>query len=374
MEGAVGVSSLFQPITIDGVEIRNRFLRSATWDRTGTDDGEVTDASVRIIEGLARGGVGLIVTGYAYVSEQGKAAVRQLGISHDRHVQGLSRLAKAAHDHGAKIAVQIAHGGANLGLLGRTGRVALAPSWIEGHPQAHREATSEEVYQIVHDFAAAAARGREAGFDAVQLHGAHGYLLSQFLSPRTNRRTDEWGGSPERRRRFAVEVVRCVRCAVGEGFPVWMKMGVRDYSDDGLVLAEGLEALRTLVAEGLSAVEISSGFGARSARTARPGDEEDPYFRAESAAAKHAVGIPVMLVGGIRSLGMAEDILGSGHADMISLCRPLIREPDLIARWQRGDTAPSKCISCNKCLAAGAKGEPLRCEEEHLLREEAAAR
>jgi 2,4-dienoyl-CoA reductase-like NADH-dependent reductase (Old Yellow Enzyme family) len=366
------MSCLFQSITIDGVEIRNRFLRSATWDRTGTDDGAVTDASVRIIEDLARGGVGLIVTGYAYVSEQGKAAVRQLGISHDRHVKGLSRLARAAHDHGARIAVQIAHGGANLGLLGRTGRVALAPSWIEGHPLSHRGATSDEIHQIVRDFAAGAARGREAGFDGVQLHGAHGYLLSQFLSPRTNHRTDEWGGSPERRRRFLVEVVRSVRRAVGQGYPVWMKMGLRDYTDDGLEVAEGLEALKALIAEGLSAVEVSSGFGARSARTARPGDEEDPYFRAESAAAKGAVDVPVMLVGGIRSLGMAEDILNSGHADMISMCRPLIREPDLIARWQGGDTAPSKCISCNKCLAAGVKGEPLRCEEERLLREEAA--
>jgi len=368
------MSCLFHAIAIDGVEIRNRFLRSATWDRTGTDDGQVTDESVRIIEDLARGGVGLIVTGYAYVSDAGKAAVRQLGIAHDRHVAGLSRLAKAAHDHGAKIAVQIAHGGANLGLLGRTGRLALAPSRIEGHPQSHREATSDEVRQIVRDFAAAAARGREAGFDAVQLHGAHGYLLSQFLSPRTNRRTDEWGGSPERRRSFLVEVVRSVRRAVGEGYPVWMKMGLRDYTNDGLQVGEGLQALRALIAEGLSAVEISSGFGARSARTARPGDEEDPYFRAESAAAKGAVDIPVMLVGGIRSLGMAEDILNSGHADMISMCRPLIREPDLIARWQRGDTTPSKCISCNKCLAAGVKGEPLRCEEERLLHEEAAAR
>jgi len=368
------MSCLFQSITIDGVEVRNRFLRSATWDRTGTDDGAVTDASMGIIEDLARGGVGLIVTGYAFVSEQGKAAVRQLGISHDRHVKGLSRLARAAHDHGARIAVQIAHGGVNLGLLGRAGRVALAPSRIEGHPQSHREATSDEIRRTVRDFAAAAARGREAGFDAIQLHGAHGYLLSQFLSPRTNYRTDEWGGSPERRRRFLVEVVRAVRRAVGEGYPVWMKMGLRDYSDEGLELDEGLEALKALIAEGLSAVEVSSGFGARSARTARPGDEEDPYFRAESAAAKGAVDVPVMLVGGIRSLGMAEDILNSGHADMISMCRPLIREPDLIARWQGGDTAPSKCISCNKCLAAGVKGEPLRCEEERLLREEAAAR
>lgn len=366
------MSRLFDPITVDGVEIRNRFVRSATWDRTATDDGEVTDASVRIIEKLARGGVGLIVTGYAYVSDHGKAAVRQFGISQDRHVDGLRRLAKAAHDHGARIAVQIAHGGLNLGLLGRTDRVALAPSKIDTHPLAHREMTSAQVEGLVQDFGAAAARAEDAGFDAVQLHGAHGYLMSQFLSPQTNRRTDEWGGSPERRRRFHIEVVRSARRAVRNDYPVWIKLGAQDYAEGGLQLSEGLDSLKALIAEGVSAAEISSGVGTRASRVARPEDEERAYFRDESAAAKRAVDVPIMLVGGIRSLSMAEDILRSGDADMISMCRPLIREPALIARWERGDTAPAKCISCAKCLAAGVRGEPLQCEEERRLREEAA--
>ena len=350
-------STPFAPIAIAGINIRNRFMRSATWDATATDDGEVTDASVRMIENLGRGGVGLIVTGYAYVSDHGKAAGRQLGISHDRHVEGLRRLAKAAHEQGAKIAVQIAHGGINLGLLGGTDRIALAPSKIE---------------EIVRDFGAAAARAKEAGFDAVQLHGAHGYLMSQFLSPLTNRRSDEWGGSPERRRRFHVEVMRSVRRSVDSDYPVWMKMGLQDRRRGGLRLAEGIETLKVLTAEGLSAVEISTGFGARSAKVQRPEDEERPYFREDSAAAKRAVDIPVMLVGGIRSLSMAQDILRRGDADMISMSRPLIREPDLIARWQRGDTAPAKCISCNKCFGFGVRGEQLECGEERRLREEAA--
>jgi 2,4-dienoyl-CoA reductase-like NADH-dependent reductase (Old Yellow Enzyme family) len=361
----------FDPIAVAGISIRNRFMRSATWDATATDDGEVTDASVRMIEDLARNGVGLIVTGYSYVSDHGKAAVRQLGISHDRHIEGMRRLAKAAHEHGAKIAVQIAHGGMNLGLLVHTDRIALAPSRIEEHPLSHRAMTPAEIEGIVRDFGAAAARAREAGFDAVQLHGAHGYLMSQFLSPLTNRRSDEWGGSPQRRRRFHIEVMRSVRRAVGSDYPVWMKLGPRDRRRGGLRLTEGLETLKVLTAEGLSAVEISAGFGAGSARAQRLGDEESPYFREDSAAAKRAVDIPVMLVGGIRSLSMAEDILRRGDADMISMSRPLIREPDLIARWQRGDTAPAKCISCNKCFGFGVHGEPLECGEEHRLREEA---
>jgi 2,4-dienoyl-CoA reductase-like NADH-dependent reductase (Old Yellow Enzyme family) len=361
------MTSVFDTITISGIRIRNRFMRSATWDRTADDEGEVTDVSVTMIGNLARGGVGLIVPGYAYVSEHGKAAMRQYGISSDRHVVGLRRLVAAAHDHGAKIAAQIAHAGINLRLLGPAGRIALAPSKMEPYPSPHREMTPAEIEEVVRDFGTAAARAKEAGFDAVQLHGAHGYLMSQFLSPQTNRRTDEWGGSPEARRRFHLEVIRSVRRAVGERYPIWMKLGLQDYVDGGLPLTEGLQALTALAAEGLSAVEISSGLGTRAVQVDGPGDKERAYFRGESAEAKRAVDIPVMLVGGIRSLSLAGNILESGDADMISMARPLIREPDLIARWQRGDTAPAKCISCAKCLAAGLQGGPLACEEERRL-------
>jgi len=365
---AQGFSTL-EPTTIDGVRIRNRFARSATWDSSATDDGEVTDASVEIIERLARGGMGLIITGYAYVSEHGKAARRQLGISEDRHVEGLRRLAKAAHDHGACIAKQIAHGGINLLLLGNKDRVALAPSELPKARGKHRAMTAEEVDQIADDFASAAVRAREAGFDAVQLHGAHGYLITQFLSPLANLRTDEWGGSPEARRRLPVEVVRRVRRAVGDDFPVWIKLGARDYAEQGMTLSEGMEALTAMVAAGLSAVEISAGIGARSTRVHDPEDEERPYFRAESSEAKRAVDIPVMLVGGIRTLETAEEIVSSGDADMISMCRPLIREPDLIGRWGRGDLTPATCIRCNKCFRFGPRGEPLQCAQELELRE-----
>ncbi len=359
----------FSPITIAGMEIRNRFMRSATWDSSATDDGEVTDISVRIIEGLARGGVGLIVTGYAYVSEEGKAAIRQYGISDDRHVEGLRRLVKAAHDHGAKIAAQIAHGGINTRMLLRRDGQALGPSHIEGHPWEHRAMTPEEVEATVHSFAAAAVRAKRAGFDAVQLHGAHGYLMTQFLSPLTNHRTDEWGGSPQKRQRFHLAVLRAVRQAVGDDYPVMIKLGLRDSREGGMTLAEGLETLKAMAGEGLSAAEISIGTGSATV-TARPEDQEHVYFREDAAAAKRTVDIPIMLVGGIRSLSTVESIL-DGDADMVSLSRPLIRENDLIARWQGGDRSPAKCLSCNKCFGFGVRGEPLECGEEYRLRQEA---
>ena len=363
---------MFEPITVGGVEIRNRFVRSATWDSSATADGEVTNDSVHIFENLARGGVGLIVTGYAYVSEPGKAAAGQYGISEDRHITGLRRLVKAAHDHGARIAVQIAHAGNNLLLLKDPQRVALAPSQLEGHAAPHRAFTAAEIEETIADFAAAAARAKEAGFDAVQLHAAHGYLANQFLSPLTNLRTDEWGGSPEGRRRFHIETLRAMRRAVGRDYPLWAKLGVHE-AEGGLPLDEALDALRAMVAEGLSAVEISAGQGAAAIRTARPEDEERPFFRKESAAAKRAVDIPVIVIGGIRSLTTAEDIVTSGDADMISMARPFIREPNLIARWQSGDTAPATCISSNKCIAVAYQAGVLACQEELLLRPQAVA-
>jgi len=364
--------SLFDPCVIGGIELRNRFMRSATWDATATDDGEVTDASVRIFEDLARGGVGLIVTGYAYVSEQGKAAAGQYAISEDRHIAGLRRLVKAAHDDGARIAVQIAHTGGNVLLSKDRERVALAPSELESLPTPHRSFTNAEIWETIGDFAAAARRAQAAGFDAVQLHFAHGYLGSQFLSPLTNHRTDDWGGSLEKRRRFHVEVLRAVRKAVGDGFPVWAKVGLLE-GEGGVTLGEALDALKAMAAEGLSAVEVSAGQGAVGVRTERPEDDESPFFRVESAAAKRAVDIPVAMVGGIRELATAEDIVGSGDADMISFARPLIREPDLIARWQRGDTSRAKCIRDNKCLAAVYATGVFECQEEVLLRQQAAS-
>jgi 2,4-dienoyl-CoA reductase-like NADH-dependent reductase (Old Yellow Enzyme family) len=365
------MSSPFDSVVIAGVELRNRFMRSATWDASATDTGEVTDTSLTIFDKLARGGVGLISTGYAYVSEVGKAAVGQYGIAEDRHVEGLRRLVNAAHAGGAKIAAQIGHGGNNLRLLGHSDRIALCPSVAEGDTWPQRAFTGEEVEQTIDDFAAAAARARNAGFDAVQLHFAHGYLGSQFLSPMSNRRDDQWGGSPEKRRRFHVETLRAVRKATGDGFPVWAKLGLVE-GEGGLPLDEGLDALKAMVAEGLSAVEISAGQGASSVRPALPDDPEALYFRAEAAAAKKAAGIPVMLIGGVGRLKTAEDIVASGDADLIALARPLIREPDLIARWQRGDRAPAKCIRCNKCLGAAFARRVFECQQEAELRRQAA--
>jgi 2,4-dienoyl-CoA reductase-like NADH-dependent reductase (Old Yellow Enzyme family) len=230
----------------------------------------------------------------------------------------------------------------------------------------HREITGEEIEAIIADFAAAAVRGVEAGFDAIQLHGAHGYLMSQFLSPVFNRRTDQWGGSAENRRRFHFEVIRKVRQAIGADFPLMVKFGVEEDKDGGLTLSDSLETARQMERSGIDAIEVSTGSEVLPTivQAMRKDDPERAYFRERAAAVKRAVKVPVMAVAGIRSLEMAKDIVDSGDADLISMCRPFIREPDLVNRWQRGEVEAAKCISCNTCLNMVGSGGPLACGQE----------
>jgi len=361
--------NLFEPYRIGRLELKNRFVRSATWDATADSSGAVTEKSVALYRKLGQGGVGLIVSGYAFVSPLGQAAVGQYGAHTDNMIPGLRRLVQATHQGGAKIALQIVHAGISSDYLYRQGITPLAVSSTPQINRPHHEMTEEEIEAIIADFAAAAWRGVEAGFDAVQLHGAHGYLMSQFISPLTNFRTDRWGGSPENRRRFHLEVVTRVRQAIGVHFPLLIKFGVQDDREGGLTLKEGAEAAKLMGDRGIQAIEVSAGIG-NSAQVTKRGDPERAYFRERAAAVKRAVRVPVMVVGGIRSLAMAQSIADSGDADLISMSRPFIRQPDLIARWQTGETTAA-CISCGSCLGIVRKGEPLECGEERRLREEA---
>ncbi|MDO9333950.1 MAG: NADH:flavin oxidoreductase [Dehalococcoidales bacterium] len=365
-------SKLLSPFTIRNLGLSNRIMRSATWDGTADETGAVTDRSVAIYRELGSGGIGLIVTGYAFVSHPlGQANPNQYGIYSDVLIPGWKRLVKAVREGGdSRIAMQIVHAGINSVFLVRKGYTLLAVSKLAEVNRPHREMTDDDIEGIINDFTAAAVRVREAGFDAVQLHGAHGYLMSQFASPLFNRRTDRWGGSPENRRRFHVEVVRRIRKAVGKDYPVLIKFGVQDDREGGMSLAEGLETCRQMVDVGIDGIEVSSGVGTSSA-VIKEGGSDRPAFRERAAAVKKTVNIPVAVVHGIRSLKMAEEIIDSGDVDMVSMSRPFIREPHLVSRWQRGDIRPATCISCNKCFPILMRGEPLECGEERRLREEA---
>jgi len=344
------VSILFEVSNIAGLELKNRLVRSATAERMCDEDGRPEQAMIDLYADLARGGVGLIVTGHAFVHESGKAHPTMTAVHRDDLVPSLRALGEVVHQEGGKVVMQINHAGRQTSEE-TIGRNPVAPSPVprgKGGPRPH-ELTEAEIRELVAAFGRAAGRAKEAGFDGVQLHGAHGYLINQFCSPASNWRHDRWGGSIARRLRFLEEVAAAARDEVGGDYPLLIKLGVQDFVRDGLTLDDGVEIVRHLSDWGLDAVEISCGMGATSARKdiLRPDDEA--YFLPQARRAREATDLPIILVGGMRSLAVMESILEEGTADFISMSRPLIREPDLPNQWREGRTEPAACISCNNC-------------------------
>jgi 2,4-dienoyl-CoA reductase-like NADH-dependent reductase (Old Yellow Enzyme family) len=368
------MSILFEPIEIHGMQLRNRFVRSATHDACSNERGEMTDKTMALFSQLAQGGAGLLVAGFAYVHRSGQTFLHQTAIYGDEFLPGLKRLADKVHEYDAKIAIQIAHSGRGARAFKKTGETPIAPSLVENDAfirGSHRSMTPEEIEEILDAFALAAKRAREAGFDAVQLHGAHSYLFSQFLSPRSNRRTDEWGGTLGNRMRFHLEATKRVRKAVGDDYPLLMKLGIKDTVEDGLTLQEGCQVAQKLCSIGIDAIEISEGLeksGANHIRKDIKAGKGEAYYSAWAKEVKKVVDVPVILVGGMRSFDVMERFVHERVADCISMCRPFIREPNLVNLWHTKHSKAPKCISCNLCLERILQEEPVECMQERRLR------
>jgi len=367
------------PGKIGRLVLKNRLARAATSETMATNDGAATDDLVRLYSYLARGGVGLIITGHIYVEPRGQYEPRQLGLDHDGRIGPLARITHAVHRHGGIIFAELSHAGSQS-LIPEIEPLApsLVPNAIFSRPPM--EMSDTEVKKIVADFAAAAARAKRAGFDGIHLHSGNGYLLSQFNSPYTNRRCDRWGGDPQSRARFILEVFHAVRQATGVGFPITARLGVADVVDGGLTLADGLAIAQRLSADGLDGLEVTYGVMTSYRENIRPYAGVDrwraiadgmlhrgfsrpvaeAYYRPFARAAKAAVDIPVILVGGLRSTKTMEDIVRSGDADFLAMARPFVREPDLVNKISLGRRGPVDCVSCNICfLHEGI--DPLRC-------------
>jgi 2,4-dienoyl-CoA reductase-like NADH-dependent reductase (Old Yellow Enzyme family) len=359
------VSKLFETTEINGMTLPNRFVRSATWEAMAADDGAVTPGLVNIMADLAKGGVGLIVSSHAYVSREGQAGPWQLGVYKDELLSGLSQMTQAVHAGDAKIVLQLAHAGYHAsGKL--SGQMPVSASAVEGLARSPREAlTIQGIQGIVAAFAQAAERARKAGFDGVQIHAAHGYLLSQFLSPFYNHRTDDYGGTIENRARVLMEVLAAIRERVGKDYPVLIKMNCRDFHDNGLELVDSVTVGKLLVAGGLDAIELSGGLLInRKLSPSRMGihsPQKEAYFQEEARKFRENIHVPLILVGGNRSFETAEQLVNEGTADYISMSRPFIREPGLIKRWESGDHAKSACLSDNKCFGPMMAGKGMVC-------------
>lgn len=359
------MNKLFESSEINGMKLANCFVRSATWEGMASPEGAATPKLIDTMAALARGRVGLIISGHAYIRQEGQAGPWQLGVYEDSLIAGLRDMAAAVHDAGGKIVMQLAHAG-HFAPEKLTGRTPVVVSDYEGLSRSPRkELIRQDIQDLVAAFADAAVRAKSAGFDGVQIHAAHGYLLSQFLSPIYNRRSDGYGGSIENRARIHVEVIQAVRKVVGKDYPVLIKMNCADFAENGLSLEDSLIAGEILADAGLDAIELSGGLltGGKLSPS-RPGihsPDKEAYFREELSAFKKKIRIPLILVGGIRSVEVAEKLVADGSADYIAMCRPLIREPDLVRRWQAGDTRRAECKSDNLCFEPGREGRGIYC-------------
>lgn len=332
-------------------------------------DGEVTDELVSLYSRLAFGGVGTIFTGHLYCHPRGKYARRQTGIHSDRLTPGLRRIADAVHDAGGLILAQVAHAGSQSRV---PGLAPLAPSAVPNALTGRMvsEASPAEITETVEAFAAGAARAVAAGFDGAHIHGANGYLISEFLSPLTNRRHDEWGGDGERRAAFPLAVVRAVRKQVPADRALTIKLGFHDAPAGGLTLPDAVRLAGQLVDEGIDAIEVSCGVMSRATDScaayvavdrrraiddllphrilAQPAPEA--YFVPWARALRQEVSTTVVAVGGMRRTETMAAVLRSGDADFVAMARPFIREPDLPAQLAAGRTGAVDCTSCNLCL------------------------
>ncbi|MEJ2511946.1 MAG: NADH:flavin oxidoreductase [Anaerolineales bacterium] len=362
---------LFTPQTFGSLTLPNRLVRSATAERMADDDGHPRPEMAALYQALARGGVGLIISGHMYVHPSGKAHPEMTGIYADELVPSLRKLTRAVHKEGGLVAAQINHAGRkndpSLKLE------PIAPSAVEDSrisKRTSRALTAAEIEDLIDAFGQAARRARQAGFDAVQIHSAHGYLNSQFLSPLTNHRTDEWGGSLPNRMRFLQRVVESVRRYVGEDYPIFTKLGMMDGIEGGLTLEEGARVVAAMGQMGLDAVELSGGFGSKHFVNVRKGirrEADEAYFLKLAQKARQATDLPLMLVGGFRSRTVMEKVLADGDADFISLCRPLINDPDFPNKLRAGTKQHSDCLSANNCWATGPReGIACKCPLEKI--------
>ncbi len=372
----VHMAEMFQEAAINSMAMRNRLVRSATWEGMCAADGRPTEKLCRHLQKLAAGGVGLIITGFAFVRPDGKQLPGKMGIHTDDYASEFQDLARAVHEAGAKVAVQLVHAGGQTSSA-NAGRQPLAPSAVkvDQFPEMPAELSREQIELIVAAFADGARRARSWGFDAVQLHGAHGYLINQFLSPLTNRRTDEYGGQVDHNTRFALEVYNRVRQAVGPDFPVMIKLNAADHLDGGLSLDAAIYTATKLDAAGIDAIEVSSGtpvsgnLGPVRTRIRTP--EKEAYNLDLACRVKAAVTCPVISVGGFRSFEVAENVVKQAGVDFIAMSRPLIREPDLPNRWLAGDRRPARCISCNGCFKPGREEGGIYCVQDKKERQKA---
>ena len=398
------MSVLFSEAKIGPLHLANRMIRTASNEGLADSRGRPTEEQFAFYRGFIEGGIGLVITGYAGISQAGKSALYHMTmIDSDDLIPSHRKLVEGAHGIGGKIVLQIAHCGRQT-WSAQTGRPLLAPSAIPCgfYRERPRVMTQEDIAAVIDDFGSAARRAKEAGYDGVQIHGAHGYLLSTFLSRHANKRTDQWGGSQENRFRIVRDTLEKVRDSVGANYPVLIKLNTYERAVRGVKAGDCIAFAKMVAETGCcDAIEFSCGTnegGFIMARGKFPTEaifnfmrpycnyhillkffmkyfivpfiklKQPPFhegYNLETAArAKENISLPIITVGGMRSKVRLENAIQSNRTDFVSMARPLILEPDLPNKFRTGESDTARCDNCNQCVVA-ADTRPIQCYKNH---------
>jgi 2,4-dienoyl-CoA reductase-like NADH-dependent reductase (Old Yellow Enzyme family) len=363
----INESPLFQRSTLGHLSLKNRFICSATWMGMANMDGSCAPLLIASASRIARNEIGMIITEMAYVARNGMSANNQMGVDNDDLIPGLSLMVNEIRKSGTPVVMQLNHGGLlSVPVISGSDELIGPSELLKGESKVGRALNVEEIHEMVQSFRKSAIRARTAGFDGVQVHAAHGWLLSQFLSPFYNRRNDEYGGSLENRARILLEIVRGIREDNGPDFLLLVKINSEDFLEGGFNSKEMVLVSKMLESAGVEALEVSGGtmaamYAGDYNNSYSPVTKSSVYYTEAAEMLKKELNIPVILVGGIRSFETAEALVRNGIADYISMCRPLIREPDLIKRWKAGDLRDSECVSDDACIQPGMEFKGVQC-------------
>lgn len=366
---------LFSTGRIGTLELKNRIVMSAMGVNLANPDGSVSDDMIAFYEERAKGGTGLIITEVTRVNDDtGIAQPRQISVNKDEYLPGLKRLADAIHRHGSKIFVQLYHPGSQGVCAFIGGKPVVSPSGIMSTltQQPCRALSLEEIEGLVQDFVNGAVRAKKAGFDGVEIHGAHGYLLNQFLSPYTNKRTDKYGGTLEKRAQIVKEIIQGIREKCGEEYPVTLRLTVDEFlrltpiQEEGIVLSEGVKIAQYLAGFGLDAISVTSGIYETMSVAWEPTSYEQGWRVYLAEAVKKVVKIPVFTASVIREPAFADRVIAEGKADFVCVARGQLADPQWANKALEGrDSDIRRCISCLHCMetlaANGTTNEPLEC-------------
>ena len=346
------MKTLLKSTTLGSLSLTNRIVRSATYEGLAGSNGEMTPALFEMYTKLAINQVGLIISGGAFVLPEGKGLPGMLGIHDNSLIEDYKHLTDQVHQNNGKLILQLIFCGTQ-GFLNVPN--VYSPSSVPDKltTRTGKEMSPGDILHLKKAFVDAAQRAKAAGFDGVEIHSSAGFLLSQFLTPYYNHRTDEYGGTLENRSRLLMEIYDGIRENVGKEFAVLVKINCADFIDEGLSFEDSLSVCEQLAAKGVDAIEITGGMAAvreqTSVRTNILSSDQESYFADYAAKISEKISIPVILDGGNRSIDVMENLATQTNIALFAMCRPLIAEPDLVKRWYEGDAEKAKCVSCNKC-------------------------